>query len=132
MTQAACHGNSCASDPVEPAMGYRLKPRYCKRCGRELLPDGAYCPQCALPIPPDERYYVEEYEISPKSRSTALILCALVGWLGVHRFYVGKVATGILWLFTGGLFGVGYLVDIILIATGEFRDIEGLPLESWE
>jgi TM2 domain len=131
MTRAACDRNSCVDD-AERAKSYRIKPRYCRRCGRELLPDGSYCPQCALPIPPDERYQVEEYEISPKSRSTALILCALLGWLGVHRFYVGKVFTGILWLCTGGLFGIGYVVDIILIATGEFRDVDELPLESWD
>ena len=113
-------------------MSYRMRPRNCPRCGHELVPDGSYCSQCALHIPPGERYDVEEYEISPKSRSTALILCALLGWLGVHRFYVGRCVTGFIWLCTGGLFGIGYVVDIILIALGEFRDIDGLPLESWD
>ncbi len=129
MAQAAYDSDSF---PDEPPMAYRIRPRYCPRCGRELLPDGAYCPQCAQPIPPDQRYWIEEYEVSPKSRLVALILCVLLGYLGVHRFYVGKIFTGILWLLTGGLFGVGYLIDIVLIATGAFRDIDGLLVESWD
>lgn len=45
--------------------------------------------------------------ISRKSKTTALLLCIFLGGLGVHRFYVGKGGTGILYLFTAGLFGIG-------------------------
>ena len=45
----------------------------------------------------------------------ALALCILLGYLGLHRFYEGKIWTGILWLCTGGLLGVGVVVDAILI-----------------
>ncbi|MBQ3778424.1 MAG: TM2 domain-containing protein [Fibrobacter sp.] len=45
----------------------------------------------------------------------ALALCILLGYLGLHRFYEGKIWTGILWLCTGGLCGVGIIVDAILI-----------------
>ncbi|WP_298771202.1 TM2 domain-containing protein [uncultured Fibrobacter sp.] len=45
----------------------------------------------------------------------ALALCILLGYLGLHRFYEGKIWTGILWLCTGGLCGVGIVVDAILI-----------------
>lgn len=58
----------------------------------------------------------------------ALLLCIFLGGLGVHRFYVGKVGTGILYLFTGGLFGIGTLVDIIKIAIGKFTDKDGNTL----
>lgn len=45
----------------------------------------------------------------------ALALCILLGYLGIHRFYEGKIWTGILWLCTGGLFGIGVIIDAILI-----------------
>ena len=64
-----------------------------------------------------------------KSKVAAALLSFFLGWLGVHRFYVGKVGTGILWLFTGGLFGIGNLVDFIMILVGAFKDKQGNPLE---
>ena len=66
---------------------------------------------------------------SPKSKSTALILCILLGYLGAHHFYVGKVGMGILYLFTMGLFGIGWIIDIVMIATGSFKDKSNLPLK---
>jgi hypothetical protein len=65
--------------------------------------------------------------VSPCKRTTALLL-ALVGYMpflpfaGLHRFYVGKIGTGILWLFTWGLVGIGQLIDLILIAVGQFKE----------
>ncbi len=64
------------------------------------------------------------------SRNVALLLCC-VGFLGLggfHRFYTGKIGTGILWLLTGGLFGIGTIVDLYFLLTGEFRDGNGYPL----
>ena len=63
-----------------------------------------------------------------KSFVTALILCVLLGGLGVHRFYVGKIGTGILQLLTLGGLGIWVLIDIILIATGKFKDKAGNDL----
>ena len=59
------------------------------------------------------------------SRVAAAIICFFFGGFGIHRFYVGKVGTGILWLLTGGLFGIGSLVDFIIILTGGFKDKNG-------
>ena len=64
-----------------------------------------------------------------KSKVVAAVLCFFLGAWGVHRFYVGKIGTGLLYLFTCGLFGVGALVDFILIIVGSFRDKAGLPLK---
>lgn len=64
-----------------------------------------------------------------KKKITALLLCLFLGWAGIHRFYVGKTGTGIIWLLTGGFFGVGWLVDFILILVGSFRDKAGYPLK---
>ena len=68
---------------------------------------------------------------SPASRLIALILCILLGFLGIHRFYVGKWGTGLLMLLTGGLLGIWVIVDIILIAFGAFRDKQGRPVLRW-
>lgn len=68
--------------------------------------------------------------VSRKNKIVALLLCIFLGYFGAHKFYVGKVGMGILYLFTMGFFGIGWLIDIILIATGSFKDEFGLPLKN--
>jgi hypothetical protein len=76
----------------------------------------------------------QSLEPSPQTRKTALILAALwfVGAGGIHRFYVGKIFTGILWAMTGGLFGIGQLIDVAMILGGTFTDKDGRPLLLWD
>lgn len=71
--------------------------------------------------------------VSSYKRMWALLLSAggLFGFCGLHRFYVGKIGTGIIWFLTFGLFGVGQLIDTILIIVGQFRDCYDRPLEIW-
>ncbi len=66
-----------------------------------------------------------ELEPSPKNKTAALILAILTGYIGFHRFYVGKVGTGILYLFTGGMFLFGWIVDVCQIAGNKFTDGKG-------
>jgi len=61
----------------------------------------------------------------------ALLFCVWLGVFGVHRFYVGKIGTGILMLVTIGGLGIWMLVDLILIAVGSFRDKEGRRVFRW-
>ncbi|WP_319464129.1 TM2 domain-containing protein [Micromonospora sp. RTP1Z1] len=63
-----------------------------------------------------------------KSWLVAVLLCFFVGVLGVHRFYVGKVGTGVLQLVTFGGLGIWTLIDFILILVGSFKDKQGQPL----
>lgn len=62
---------------------------------------------------------------SPKSYMATLLLCFFFGGFGVHRFYVGKIGTGVLMLLTLGGLGVWALVDLILVVGGWFKDAEG-------
>ena len=65
-----------------------------------------------------------------KSKKVAFLLSFFLGGLGVHRFYVGKIGTGILYLLTGGLCGIGVIVDFIMICVGEFKDKDGNKLTN--
>jgi TM2 domain-containing membrane protein YozV len=75
---------------------------------------------------------MEANKISSKSRLIALLLCLFFGWVGAHRFYVGKIGTGILMICTfGGFFGIWILIDLILIISGSFSDKEGKAVFKW-
>lgn len=72
-------------------------------------------------------------EISEKKRLAALLLCLFLGGIGAHRFYVGKIGTGILQIVTiCGFFGIWPLIDLIMIIVGSFTDNEGKVLEKWQ
>ena len=67
---------------------------------------------------------------SDKKKGTALILCIILGLFGAHYFYVGRIGRGFLALFTVNFIGIGWILDIISIATGKFRDNVGAPLRQ--
>lgn len=68
---------------------------------------------------------------SPKSRLAASLLAFFLGYLGIHRFYVGKIGTGVIWLLTGGILGIGALVDLVVILVGSFKDKQDRYLSNW-
>jgi TM2 domain len=70
--------------------------------------------------------------LSPKSRGVAFALAALLGPFGAHRFYVGKTGTAVLMLCSIGGLGLWYLYDLILVAGGSFRDIDGRLVSRWD
>ncbi len=87
-----------------------------------------------IPRPQPAAAGVSPADVSPFKRLWALILSAgfFIGICGLQRFYVGKIGTGLLWFFTGGLLGIGQLIDFILILSGQFRDKQGRRLILWE
>lgn len=115
--------------------------KYCAHCGAQMDDSAAFCPSCGagcgVKVQPAQTQVATEPTApktgfaSDKSRLVALLLVLFVGSLGVHRFYVGKIGTGVLYLLTGGLFGIGILVDLILIVCGVFKDADGKPLSNW-
>jgi len=66
--------------------------------------------------------------VSTKSKMTTLLLCIFFGIWGAHQFYVGKIGKGLVYLFTCGLFGIGWFIDIIIISCGSFKDVNDLPV----
>jgi TM2 domain-containing membrane protein YozV len=63
-----------------------------------------------------------------KSKMVALALCLFVGYFGAHRFYLGKIGTGVAQLLTFGGLGIWMAIDLILIALGKMTDSEGREL----
>jgi TM2 domain-containing membrane protein YozV len=64
-------------------------------------------------------------EKSSKSRTVAFLLCAFLGGVGAHQFYVGRFGKGVLYMLTLGFLGIGCLYDLISIVLGRFRDSDG-------
>ena len=67
---------------------------------------------------------------SPKGFVPTILLCFFLGTFGIHRFYVGRIGTGILQLLTFGGLGIWALVDFIMVVTGNFKDGQGLPIKA--
>lgn len=108
--------------------------KFCKFCGSLIHEESVVCPNCGRQV---EELRREEPQVvyqqtnsnntyvdnrttvtnsgKAKDKWVAFFLCLFLGYLGIHKFYEGKVGMGILYLFTFGLFGIGTLVDLISI-----------------
>lgn len=69
--------------------------------------------------------------VSDKSRLVAVALGFVTGVFGGHRYYAGKIRTGLLMTFTFGGLGVWWLIDMIILLSGEFRDSDGRKIQDW-
>lgn len=69
---------------------------------------------------------------SEKSRGVATALAAILGLFGAHRFYLGRPESGALMLLTLGGLGIWWLYDLILVASGSFRDGDGHLVSRWD
>ena len=95
----------------------------CGACGESMGENDVACAKCGAAKPG-----AQVAGRSTKGFVPALLLCLFLGVLGIHRFYVGKIGTGILMILTFGGLGIWALVDLVLIAVGSFTDKNGLPL----
>ena len=74
--------------------------------------------------------YNQNQGYQQKTKLTAFLLCWFLGIFGVHRFYTGKIWTGILYILTGGLGGIGVFIDLLRITFNGFPDKQGVPLKN--
>lgn len=114
---------------------------YCYKCGQSIDEEAVVCPFCGCATKNFEYLSGRHVgsaakicgqKVSRKSRLVALLLCIFLGGIGVHRYYIGKIGTGVLWTFTAGCFYIGWLIDIILIACGKMTDKDDRLILSWD
>ena len=95
---------------------------YCSNCGAEVNDKAVVCVKCGCAV---NSAPVRDFNGSSKDWMVTLLLCFFAGYLGIHRFYVGKTGTAILQLLTAGGCGICSLIDLIVICMGNFKDAEG-------
>ena len=107
--------------------------KYCKYCGQIIAYDAIFCVYCGRQVEEIRANQTPQVIVNntntntnvnqsafvmagkPKDKWAAFLLCLFFGAFGVHKFYEGKVGMGILYLFTCGLFGIGWIVDCIAL-----------------
>ena len=108
--------------------------KYCSSCGAVIDKNAAYCPKCGakqMDIIKENNIQKDPNKIGDLNKNwlITVLLCFFVGSFGVHRFYNGKIGTGILMLITLGGFGIWYIIDFIIVVVGKFKDKNGNYIE---
>lgn len=100
---------------------------FCSSCGAIIKRAAELCPKCGVRNRAGGPAF--SADASDKDWLTALLLCIFVGCLGVHRFYLGRTASGVCMILFGWLtLGIWWLIDVIMVACGNFKDAEGKPV----
>lgn len=111
--------------------------KFCKHCGKQIAAEAIICPLCGCQVETMKaaestpNIVINNSNMNtntnmnmnmnpaafkkPKNKWVALLLCLFFGFLGAHKFYEGKIGMGILYLFTGGLFVIGMVLDLIAL-----------------
>ncbi len=104
--------------------------KFCNECGAKIAKKAVICPQCgcqqadAAPAAQPQivinnsnqnQQNANVHAGKAKNKWIALLIWWFLGVVGGHKFYEGKIGMGILYIFTGGLFGIGYLIDFWLL-----------------
>lgn len=112
---------SNTEDYLDGIPEYNEHTKVCKNCGDIMLDDAFYCLNCetTLHIPTESFDAIQKRVSYPlgtrKNKWVSFFLCLFLGWLGAHKFYDGKIGMGLLYMFTLGLFVIGWFIDIIII-----------------
>ena len=101
---------------------------FCPNCGPEVNDNAVVCVKCGCALPKGNAEV--DLNRSEKDWVVTLLRCFFVGGFGIHRFDVGNIGTGILQLITLGACGMWTLIDFIVIACGNFTDVEGQKIVS--
>ena len=117
---------------------------FCSKCGTQLPDSASFCSACGnsvragAPVQPMQQPTINIVNSNTfsvgggyvnKSKWTAFFLCLFLGCFGAHRFYVGKIGTGILQILTCGGLGIWWFIDFILIVSGAFTDSKGHKIQ---
>ncbi len=122
-------GKELTGEP-EICLGCGAKPLrgsdFCQSCGANTSTLAEVCVKCGARLSRDEAA-----DVSPKSRLAVSLLAWFLGFWGIHRFYLGKIGTGILMILTLGGLGIWQLIDFIMAVAGAMKDKNGKPIKKW-
>lgn len=99
--------------------------KYCRNCGAEVADEAVICVKCGCSLTGETPLKAVNGNISDKDWWATFLFCWFLGFLGIHRFYVGRTGSAIAMIFTMGGLGIWVLVDWIVILCGNFKDKDG-------
>ncbi|HKW74202.1 MAG TPA: NINE protein [Terriglobales bacterium] len=103
---------------------------YCTACGKQIHDSAPACPGCGA-VQGSRPIATAAYPVSDKRILPAFLLCFFLGVFGAHRFFLGKIGSGVAQLLTFGGLGLWTLADLIILVTGNFKDAEGNRIIQW-
>lgn len=92
--------------------------KICPKCNSIIPEDMYYCLKCGTFFDEDDDFEAVKRKVKQqfgiwKNKKVALTLCIFLGWMGAHRYYEGKFITALIYTFSFGILGIGWVIDII-------------------